>query len=470
MAFLQARKVSSGVLTALAAAGYLSAMGGSAACGQWEQIHKLTAYDAVVQSSFGDAVSISGNTIVVGAQYTYDGPSQVGAAFVFDATTGQQLHELTADDVGGGGHFGSSVSISGNIIVIGARSGDGGCPYSGSAFVFDATTGEQLHKLTADDAAAGDDFGCSVSISGDTIVVGAKQEDYPSEKPGAAYLFNATTGEQLHKLILDDGSAGDIFGYAVAAEGNTIVVSAPGDYEVDCYVGALYVFDATTGEQLRRLTGDGPCLGGEMGFSLSLSGSKVVSGALFDDEGGELAGAVYVFDVTTGEQLHRLVADDAMAGAWFGWSVSISEDNIVVGKNQGYGGFLGASAYVFDAMTGEQIQKITGDDTVLSDFFGASVAVSGKTIVVGAAQDDDAGPNSGSAYTFHRFDTSCPADVSGPDGAPDGFVDVYDLLLILAQWGTPGPEGDFTGADGEPDGIVDVHDLLAVLGAWGPCP
>ncbi len=71
------------------------------------------------------------------------------------------------------------------------------------------------------------------------------------------------------------------------------------------------------------------------------------------------------------------------------------------------------------------------------------------------------------AYEFQA--DGCPADITGADGSPDDLVDVHDLLLILAQCGTTGPEADITGPAGVPDGVVDVHDLLAVLGAWGPC-
>ncbi len=71
------------------------------------------------------------------------------------------------------------------------------------------------------------------------------------------------------------------------------------------------------------------------------------------------------------------------------------------------------------------------------------------------------------AYEFQT--NGCPADITGADGTPDGVVDVNDLLLVLANWGTAGPVGDIAGADWEPDGVVDVHDLLALLGAWGPC-
>ncbi len=63
----------------------------------------------------------------------------------------------------------------------------------------------------------------------------------------------------------------------------------------------------------------------------------------------------------------------------------------------------------------------------------------------------------------------CPGDIAGPDGGPDGTVDVHDLLVLLSQWDSAGPEGDITGPDGIPDGTVDVHDLLTILGTWGEC-
>jgi len=136
-------------------------------------------------------VAISGNTALVGARLDDDGGNESGSAYLFDITTGLQLAKLTASDAAAGDRFGSSVAISGNVALIGAFSNDDAGDSSGSAYLFDITTGLQLAKLTASDAALGDEFGFSVAISGNTALVGALFDDDGGFDSGSAYLYTA---------------------------------------------------------------------------------------------------------------------------------------------------------------------------------------------------------------------------------------------------------------------------------------
>ena len=440
------------------AIGCLLILPGGAAWGQWEQVHKLGADDAAADDRFGYSVSVSGNTIVVGAIWDDDGGSKSGSVYVFDAATGGQLHKLIADDAAGDDWFGISVSVDETTIVVGAYYDDDAGSKSGSAYVFDAATGEQLHKLTAADAAAEDQFGRSVSVDGGIVVVGAYRDDDAGVDSGSAYVFDAITGEQLHKLTADDAAVNHRFGCSVSISGSTIVVGA---YLDDGEAGSAYIFDATTGQQLHKLTADDAAAADWFGYSVSVSGATVVVGAIRDDDAGSSSGSAYVFDATTGEQLHKLTADDAAQDDQFGYSVSISGDTIVVGSQfDDDAGSASGSAYVFDASAGEQLHKFTADDAAAEDYFGFSVSISGKTVVAGAQGSDAAGYNSGAAYVFHK-DASCPADLNG-----DGKVNIDDLFLILGAWGTceACPE-DLNG-----DGKVNIDDIFEVLGAWGPCP
>ena len=164
----------------------------------------------------------------------------------------KHIAKLVADDAAAGDYFGSSVSVSGSTIVVGARLDDDAGSNSGSAYVFEKdATGAwvQAKKLVAADAAADDRFGISVSVSGSTIVVGANLDDKSSTitNSGSAYVFekNATTGTwaQAAKLVADDAEAGDTFGVSVSVSGSTIVVGADYD-DVDGKVnsGSAYVW------------------------------------------------------------------------------------------------------------------------------------------------------------------------------------------------------------------------------------
>ena len=143
----------------------------------FEQLAKLIAADAAAGANFGRSVAVDGDTIVIGAPYAGTG----GAVYVFRASDGKQLAMLTADDGAADDGFGYSVAIDGDTVVIGARFDDDGGLTSGSVYVFRKSwfgdTYAQMAKLTASDAAAGDCFGTSVAIDGNTVVVGASGDD-----------------------------------------------------------------------------------------------------------------------------------------------------------------------------------------------------------------------------------------------------------------------------------------------------
>jgi len=192
----------------------------------FDQETKLTASDAAVDDRFGRAVSISGNTAFVGAWRDDDDGSRSGSAYLFDANTGSQLLKLTASDAAADDAFGRFVSISGNTALVGAPGDDDGGSESGSAYLFNATTGAQIAKLTASDAEMEDRFGFSVSISGNTALIGANGDDDGGNLAGSAYLFDATTGNELFKLAATDAALGDFFGRSVSISGNTALVGA----------------------------------------------------------------------------------------------------------------------------------------------------------------------------------------------------------------------------------------------------
>ncbi|MEE8153477.1 MAG: FG-GAP repeat protein, partial [Phycisphaerales bacterium] len=119
-----------------------------------------------------------------------------------------------------------------------------------------ADLGDQLFKLLADDGAAGDIFGWSVSISSDTAIVGSPSNDDNGASSGCAYLFDSTTGQQLFKLLPNDGAALDAFGNSVAISGTTAIVGAVGDDDNGTSSGSAYLFDTTTGDQIAKLLAD----------------------------------------------------------------------------------------------------------------------------------------------------------------------------------------------------------------------
>jgi len=383
-----------------------------------ELTDKLTANDKAesVADRFGYSVAISGSTAIVGA-YGDDNPgNSSGSAYLFDTTTGAQTRKLVANDRAGGDYFGYSVGISGSTAIVGAWGDDG---RRGSAYLFD-TTGAQIQKLTASDRAISDYFGYSVAISGSTAIVGAYRADDNGYDFGSAYLFDTATGAQTQKLTASDGAAYDYFGYSVAISGNLAIVGA---YRDDGYTGSAYLFNTTTGDQIAKLTAADGAESDYFGWSVGISGSTAIVGALYDDDNGGSSGAAYLFDlsdldpsVVSLTETAKLLASDGAALDRFGISVALSGSTAIVGAwaddTNGIGSRDNGAAYFYDIadLQNPVETKLIAYDGAANDAFGYSVGISGSTAIVGAFQDDDPS-NSGSAYLYTPTPVPLPASL-----------------------------------------------------------
>jgi WD40 repeat protein len=305
------------------------------------------------EDGFGASVSISGTTVVVGAPVeTANAAGNAGHAYVFDATDGSLITTLTSPNAAVNSFFGYSVSISGTTVVVGAPMetanalGD-----AGHAYVFDATDGSLITTLTSPNAQADGVFGSSVSISGTTVVVGAPGETVGLQtSAGHAYVVGATDGSLITTLTSPNALIKGFFGSSVSISGTTVVVGAYGETaNALLNAGHAYVFDASTGSPVASLTSPYAQADGEFGRSVSVSCTTVVVGARFETANGQLyAGHAYSFDATTGFLTTTLTSPNAQGGA-FGTSVSISGTTVVVGAPRETGsGFAEAGhAYVF---------------------------------------------------------------------------------------------------------------------------
>ena len=277
-------------------------------------LNNPSAYSPSGDDHFGYSVSVDGNYAIVGTPLEDDAGTTSGKAYIFDVTTGSLLRTLdnpNAYSTSANDWFGISVAISGNLAVIGARhEGDTGGTNSGKAYSFDVTTGSLLRTLDNPNAystSANDNFGKAVAISGNRVVIGSHfEDDAGGTDSGKAYIFDATTGSLLHTLHNPNAygtSASDIFGKAVAISGNRVVVSA--HFEDDAggyYSGKVYIFDATTGSLLHTLSNPNAYETSAydyFGFSVAISGNRVVVGASYeDDAGGTGSGKAYVYQIS----------------------------------------------------------------------------------------------------------------------------------------------------------------------------
>jgi len=379
--------------------------------------------DGLAGDNFGINISLSGDTALIGAPGVDDLGSRSGAAYVFVRDDGMWTEEekLLASDGMAGDLFGGTVSLSGDIALIGVRGDDdpiAGTNNSGSAYVFVRDDGmwTQEAKLTASDAASGDAFGRGVSIDGDTALIGAPGGFFGSVT-GSAYVFVRDDGmwTQVAKLLATDGMANDQFGRNVsvtASSAATALIGAPGG-GFQTRFGLAYVFVGDDGmwtQEAKFTAGIDATVGDRFGFNVSIDGDTALIGAIEENDPVG-SGSAYVFvrndddssDDGIWTQEAKLLATDGMTGDLFGFGVSVRDDTALVGAIlDSDAGFGTGSAYLFVRDDGMWTQeaKLTASDGAGFDLFGYSVSISDDTILIGAWLNDDKGTSSGSAYIF----------------------------------------------------------------------
>ena len=288
--------------------------------GIWTQQAQLTASDGASGDSFGYSVALSDDTALVGAYYDNVGAiTGQGSAYIFvrSGTTWTQQTTLTASNGAAYDKFGYAVSLSGDTALVGAYHDDVGANTNqGSAYVFvrSGTVWTQQAQLTALDGALGDSFGYSVALSGDTALVGAYYDNVGANTAqGSAYIFvrSGITWTQQTPLTASDGAAGDSFGYSVALSGDTALVGAYyDDVGASTDQGSAYIFArrGTSWTQQTQLTAWDGAAGDNFGSSVALTGATALVGALTDDVGGNVdQGSAFFY------QAYRTDADLAVS-------------------------------------------------------------------------------------------------------------------------------------------------------------
>jgi hypothetical protein len=349
------------------------------------QLAELKGSDTVTPDNFGASVAVSGTTAIVGAPAH---ANDAGRAYVFTetATGWKQVKELKGSDTVANDEFGYPVAISGTTALVGAF---GHAQGAGRAYVFTKTTKgwTQAAELKASDPHPDDQFGGAVAISGTTVIVGAwNYTNYADQLfGGRAYIFTKSTSgwKQTAELAASDTVLADRFGWSVAISGTTAVVGAVGHVDSS---GRAYVFtkSGTGWNETAELQASDVQAYDEFGRSVAVSGTTVLVGS-WGTPYNE-ADRAYVFTKTTTgwKQVAELKGSDTVADSDFGYSVALSGATAAVGaRSQAK---AAGRAYVFTkTATGwKQTKELKGSDTVAGNDFGASVAVAGTTVLVGA--------------------------------------------------------------------------------------
>ncbi len=415
---------------------------------------------------FGYSVAIDNNTLAVGALRDDINGTSSGSVSLFDPSTGTLLFKLLPSDGAAYDQFGCAIAIDNGIVAIGAHENDDNGSASGSAYLFDASTGTQTVKLLPNDGAQWDWFGRSIAIADGIVVVGAPRDADKGINAGSAYLFDANTGVQLAKLLPPNkGQNHHDFGTAVAISNGIVAVGAPGATTPNGYnSGTVYLFDAITGTPISQITPNDGASRDQFGWSVSIDGGIVAIGAPYDDEpiylySGKNLGSVYLFDVTTNNQITKLVPEpNYIREGSFGHSVAINNGVILVGARYRYG-----TAYLYDTSNHAQIgQFIPNDGRDSWDQTGSAVALRNGIAVIGSPFDSTSGGiSTGSAYVMTVPDPICTADLNG-----NGTYDIFDVNVFLIAYNNNDLTVDFNN-----DGVIDILDAFAFLQAYlAGCP
>jgi hypothetical protein len=362
---------------------------------------------------FGYSVAVSGTRIVVGSRSDDTGEVNSGCAYVYQldgATPTVAAVALNNPSPGANDSFGESVAISGNHVVVGAVLDDTVAVNAGSAYVYDlssATPGAPAITLTAPNLVAGDNFGHCVAIAGQWVVVGVPQNDTGATEAGCVHIYDltsATPSVPVRTLNHPGPTAADKFGTSVAISGTRVVVGAPFENTGSSAAGRAYVYDLASGTPstpVATLNNPQPSVNDNFGYSVAISGTRVIVGAPKDAN----TGTAYVFEIGAPAVLVATLSNPSPgANDAFGTSVALSGNRAIVGVlTDDAGAGDSGSAYLYDlgsANPATPIALLGKPIPMTGDRFGCAVAIEGTTVVVGALSDDTAMADKGFAYVF----------------------------------------------------------------------
>ncbi|MEM7332363.1 MAG: hypothetical protein AAF490_09735 [Chloroflexota bacterium] len=482
--------------------------------GSWSLQTTLVPTDSAPDDFFGKSVAIDNGSITVGAPTALVSGNPTGAAYVFtqSGNSWSQQAKLIATDGASDDQFGESVDIDMDSVIVGALGDDTAVINGGSGYIFTrtGTTWSQQAKVVQPTPSLNDVFGRSVAIEGNTAVLGMPKANGTA---GEVVVFTLTGATWVHEATLSPptGSAGDLFGMSIELEGNSLAIGAPRDDDEDSDAGAVYLYSRSgaTWSQQSKLTKNNGEASDSLGWRVGLSGSFIIGGAPtldlvgsnsgaaliftqngaswseqtvpdFTDwaEGHEFgksmaahgnwlfvgaplasgleseAGAVYVYSTsgTAVSYRHKIVASDGEMGDRFGASLAFDGTHLLIGAHRaGTGGVV----YVFTKSsatnTWHQQTKLISTDVQSNDLFGLSVAVDSGTAVIGAPDEDTNGADAGSAYVFTGSGStwSQQEKLLGQDGASgDNFgwsVAVEDDTAVVGSlFDSPGSAYIFT--------------------------
>jgi drug/metabolite transporter superfamily protein YnfA len=375
---------------------------------------------------FGHAAAISGTRVVIGAPFDDTSATNAGSAYTFDlagADPAEPVATLDTTGLAGFHNFGDAVAISGRYVVVGAAHApfndpffDKGASSGGNTYVYDLASAAPtvpMLTLTNPSPAAYDFFGWSLAVAGTTLVIGARNDSTGAQYAGSVYVYDLaspTPAAIVMTLTNPTPASGERFGYSVAMSGTRLVVGAAEAYQGASSVGSVYVFDlagAAPTVPIATLTNPGPASGDYFGSTVAIDNTRVIVGAFFDDTGSSDAGSAYVYDLASATPtvpMFTLTNPTPENTDYFGYTVAISGTLALVGSpNDDTGMTNRGSVYVYD-LAGTRpavpITKLSNPSRTLDNGFDTTLAIHGTHVVIGAPTDDTGATNAGRVFIY----------------------------------------------------------------------
>ncbi|MGE0825451.1 MAG: hypothetical protein AB7G75_27770 [Candidatus Binatia bacterium] len=379
------------------------------------QTAKLTLTDKVTDDRFATSVAIYNDIAVIGVPESDQSGTSAGAVYIFvrdDQGDWKQSQLLPTDIIAARGFFGTSVALNDTTILIGAR---GANNFSGVVYVFTRDSNNNWNptqKLTPSTPQPGEFFGWSLALSNNIALIGARGNGDNPNFPGAAYLFTRDPNgnwTEMQKLSADDAAGGDEFGFSVALVNDTALIGAPSADPRGFQSGAAYLFarsDSGQWQQTHKFMASNGIAGDQFGLTVSFADSTAIIGAPFatrdDPEDPPHAGAVYVYKLQPAEtqtdwtETQILFAKEGATGDEFGSTLAFHSDTLLIGAPQDdTTGAASGAVYLFALEQGDtaspqwlERQMIKPRDTAAGDMFGSTLAFHQDLALIGSPGDD----------------------------------------------------------------------------------
>ena len=374
---------------------------------------ELLGSDSEIGDLFGRSVAINGDDIVVGAPGHDLNGTESGAVYVFQNQNSvwSEVAKLVATDGISNDRLGHSVAIGDGYVIAGAIGTDDNGFSSGAAYVFERDNGtwSQQQKLTPANGDARKFFGEAVAMSGEYAIIGAPGIGFNNESPGTAYIYQLIDAmwTEIATLSPSDGAASDSFGISVAISDSIAVVGTSQQNIAGQASGSVYVFQKNGGQwtQIDKLTASDAEARDFFGASVAVYQDELLVGAYGDDDNGADAGAVYFFQKNESQWTENIkyIASDGRSNNSFGRAVAMNEAFTVIGerKDDDVGQNSGA-IYILRKENGNWIErgKLINEDGIQGDLFGFSVGISNQIAIVGVPRADVNGNTLGSVLVY----------------------------------------------------------------------